>query len=120
MRIPTVALSLVTALALTIAPIASASARGWDHWGHRGGGWVGPGLVVGAVAGAAAALVTAPFALAGAVLAPPAPVYAAPAPAVYAAPAYGYPGYYGYPQPRRVVYAYPQPAYYAPYGYAPY
>src|ERR1700727_1842315 len=97
MKLSTTALGLVIALALTAAPLASASARGWDHhWGH-GGGWgyrggyyhSGPGPVLGfagAVVGAAAAIATAPFVLAGDIVAPP--VAVAPAPAPYYAQAY--------------------------------
>jgi hypothetical protein len=103
-------LSLATA-AMIAAPLAPASAHGWDHrgWGHGGGGLLfGVGAAVGAVAGAAVTLATAPFQMVGAMAAPgPAyavPEYPGPQPMAYPAPvAYGYaPAYYA-PQPVAVV-----------------
>lgn len=130
-NISTLAIAFVTALTLSAAPLASASARDWDHHGggggwhhgggggwHHGGGW-GPGPIA-AIVGATAALVTAPFVLAGE-LAQPASVYAAPPQAYGYAPAPvaygGYPGYY-YARPAPVAYGYP-PGYAYP-AYAPY
>ena len=119
MKISTVALSLATALSLAATPLASASAHDrWHHHDHYDH-WRGPGPVA-AVVGAAAALVTAPFAIMGALASPPPapvePVYATAPPAYY-----GYPGYYGYPQPAPVVYGYPAPGYYVIHrGYARY
>jgi hypothetical protein len=95
-------------------PSTAAWHGGW-HEGWRGGGWgwhndVGFGLI-GATLGAAAALATAPFALAADMTAPAAPVYEAPAAyPVYAAPPV-YPGY-AYARPHRIVYAAPARAYY--------
>ena len=139
------ALGIVTALALTAAPLASASARDWDHerggWDRGHGGWGrgefhdrgfhhGEGPIIGfgaAVVGAAFALATVPFAIA-ADIASPGPVYATasypqpyPQPVYAAPPPYGY--YYRRPHPVVVygyppAYAYPQPVYAAPPGYA--
>lgn len=84
-------------LAGAVASVPAHSALAWRH--HHGGLFFLPFAVAGAVVGAAATVVTAPFAaLAG----PPPPAYGygygyAPAPYPYAPPpAYGYgpPGYY--------------------------
>ncbi len=121
-NIKNIALGALMVAALAAAPLAPAQARDWHHggWGGHGGGWDhrgghgGDSLFFGLL-GATAALVTAPFVLAGDILAPPpAPVYAAPgyAQPAYAAPVYAAPAY-GYYRPHRVVYAYPPaPAYY--------
>ncbi len=88
----------VAAVALTMAPLSSASAH---YYRHGYGPLFGIGVLGAAVVGTAAAIATAPFALLGA-----RPYYAAP-PAYYAPPpAY----YYG---PPRGYYA-PPPAYYRP------
>ena len=83
----------VAAVAMTVAPMSSASA----HWHHRydGGCWF-VGCVVGAVVGTAAAVVTAPFRIvAGAVA--PRPYYESPE---YGPPAYDAPDAYDAPPPR--------------------
>lgn len=90
------AIPLLLAGSLVIAPLQPASAHGHHH---------GPGLgLLGAAVVGAAAIVTAPLIIAGNTLsAPPPVVYAAPPPVYYTAPP-------------AVVYA--APAYYpAPYGY---
>lgn len=100
------AICLTAIAALFAAPAAPALADGFYRHHHGDGLVFG---VVGAAAGAAAAIVTAPVRLAEAVVDP--------YPAYYRAPVY-----YQAPPP---VYAYPQPVYYSrPYYsrayYAPY
>jgi hypothetical protein len=108
MRYKTVALAMLGAAALVVAPLSPASAH--EHFRGRG---VAFGLAA-AVVGTAAFIATAPFrALAAPVYAaPPQPVYYAPPQAYYAPP----PQAYYAPPP--VYYVQPQ-AYYAPPGYYP-
>src|SRR5262245_41726208 len=98
MKLSHTALAVVTTLALAMAPLAQAEARGWHHggggWHHGHGGGYGP-----AIAGGLIGALTL-----GALLAPPArAVYVEPAP-VYAPPPY---------YVRERVY-YPEVAYYEP------
>jgi hypothetical protein len=90
---------LLTA-ALAIAPLTPASAHGWDHHDHGGGGAaLGIGAAVGVLALGAAMIATAPVRVLADATAPgpvyaepsyPAPVYA-PAPGYVDAPIYGPP-----------------------------
>lgn len=106
----------IAAVALVVAPLSSAQA-GWHR--HHGCWFVG--CVVGAVVGTAAAVATAPIALAADAVAPrpyPPPGYYRPPPPGYYGPRGYYPppppgGYYG---PRG---AYGPPPPYPPQGYAP-
>ncbi len=111
----------VLAMALVAAPISSAFANGRHYGGYGGyGGYYGGALALGlagAVVGTAAALITAPFALARSGSAAPV-YYAGPAPAYpvatryYGAPVA--PAYYG-PSVASAYYGPPvAPAYYAP------
>jgi len=101
MRSSRVLVGGLVAVALAVAPLASAQAGWHGHHGYyrHGGCWF-VGCVVGAVVGTAAAVATAPFVIAGDALAGPPP------PRPYGPP----PGYYGPPPP---------PAYYGPRGYYP-
>lgn len=99
----------LVACALVLAPISSASAQYYCHDIICGLGT--------AVVGTAAAIVTLPFAIVGAVTAPlfppayygPPPAYYGPPPAYYRPP----PAYY-YAPSRPAYYAPPRPAYYGP------
>jgi len=120
--------TVLTALLLLIG-IALAFPQPGYSWGHRGwgghrGGWYGPGAVIGAGIGAAAAVVGASAAVVGAVVGGPGYGYnSGPGYGYYGAPAaYGYPApVYGYPAPA-YGYGYPYygPGYYSGYGYRGY
>ena len=103
---------------LLLTGIALAFPQPGYAWGHRGwgghrGGWYGPGAVIGAGIGAAAAMVGAGAAVVGAVVGGPGYGYPPPASYGYPPPAYGYPApAYGYP--------YYGPRYYPGYGYRGY
>lgn len=104
MKSRTVVVTALLAFALALAPVSSAFAWGRHGGGHYGGGriWGFPGLVI----AAAAAIITAPFAIAAAVA--QAPVYYPQGPAYANAP----PVYYNTP-PASPGYS-AAPTYYSP------
>ena len=113
MKNRTVLVTSLLAFALAVAPVTSAFAGGRHGGGHYGGGpfWG----FAGAIVATAAAVITAPFAIAAAVAQaplyyPPGPAYAGARPAYYNTPTAG-PGYSATP----AYYSPPQAAsYYAP------